>query len=108
MTVRENQPICQNPEVSASLADLECWFSVPRMETFSGQKNPVDLYLWNAQLAKAFLEDIEHFEVLLRNWIDRCVVKAWGGERWYGNINSSSNPAGLNSNSIDKRGYSKG
>ena len=50
------------------------------METFSGQKNPVDLYLWNAQLAKAFLEDIEHFEVLLRNWIDRCVVKAWGGE----------------------------
>ncbi|WP_288792379.1 Abi family protein [uncultured Corynebacterium sp.] len=106
MTVRENQPICQNPEVSASLADLECWFSVPRMETFSSQKNPVDLYLWNAQLAKAFLEDIEHFEVLLRNWIDRCVAKAWG-ERWYDNINSPSNPAGLNFNSIDKRGIAK-
>ncbi|AOX04972.1 hypothetical protein BJP05_01355 [Corynebacterium sp. NML98-0116] len=36
------------------------------------------------------------------------VLLKLGGERWYGNINSSSNPAGLNFNSIDKRGYSKG
>ena len=106
MSARERQSICQNPEVAASLADLERWFSVPRMETFSHQKNPVDLYLWNAQLAKAFLEDIEHFEVLLRNWIDRHVTKAWG-EKWYDNINSVLNPTGLNFNSIDRRAISK-
>ncbi|OIR46034.1 hypothetical protein BJP07_02040 [Corynebacterium sp. NML130628] len=66
----------------------------------------MDLYLWNAQLGKAFLEDIEHFEVLLRNWIDRHVARTWG-QKWYDNIKSASNPTGLNFNSIDRRGITK-
>ncbi|MDY5786458.1 MAG: hypothetical protein SPK16_10305, partial [Corynebacterium sp.] len=76
------------------------------MATYAHQENSVELYLWNCRITKAFLEDIEHFEVLLRNWIDRCVSHHWG-LAWYDNERSSSNSRGLNFNELDKRGIRK-
>ena len=67
--------------------DLIAWFSEPRMERYLVSGNPVDLYLWDTRLAKAYLEDIAHVEVLLRNFIaDRLEVaceKAYGDKFWY-------------------------
>ncbi|MDK4246625.1 Abi family protein [Corynebacterium accolens] len=61
---------------------LETWFSSERMKTYSFHPNPEALYLWNTHVTKAFLEDIQHIEVLLRNRVD-VAVSAKYGERWY-------------------------
>lgn len=63
-------------------SDLEAWFSFERMKTYSFHPDPEALYLWNTRVTKAFLEDIQHVEVLLRNHVDTAVSSRYG-ERWY-------------------------
>lgn len=58
---------------------MEKWFSRARMGRFSSSKNPEKLYVWNTRLSKAFLEDIQHLEVLLRNRIDEAMTAQYGG-----------------------------
>lgn len=48
---------------------LDEWFSQPRMLRYASATNPGSLYVWDSRLSKAFLEDIGHIEVLLRNFI---------------------------------------
>lgn len=62
--------------------DLEAWFSSERMKTYSFHSNPEALYLWNTHVTKAFLEDIQHVEVLLRNQVHSAVSPRYG-QRWY-------------------------
>lgn len=62
--------------------DLEAWFSSERMKTYSFHSDPEALYLWNTHVTKAFLEDIQHVEVLLRNCV-HTVVSSKYGQRWY-------------------------
>lgn len=62
--------------------DLERWFSPQRMSTYAHHRDPEDLYLWNTRLTKAFLEDIQHIEVLLRNCVDAAVSPRYGSQ-WY-------------------------
>ncbi|KQB86988.1 Abi family protein [Corynebacterium lowii] len=52
------------------------------MSTYAFHSNPEALYLWNTRITKAFLEDIQHVEVLLRNCVDVAVSQRYG-ERWY-------------------------
>lgn len=61
---------------------LDRWFSPARMSTYASHPNPEALYLWNTQVTKAFLEDIQHVEVLLRNRVDTAVAPRYGA-RWY-------------------------
>lgn len=63
-------------------SDLDRWFSPARMSTYASHPNPEALYLWNTQVTKAFLEDIQHVEVLLRNRVDTTVAPRYGA-RWY-------------------------
>ena len=63
-------------------SDLEAWFSSERMKTYSFHSDPDALYLWNTRVTKAFLEDIQHVEVLLRNCVDTAVSPRYG-QRWY-------------------------
>lgn len=63
-------------------SDLDRWFSSERMSTYSFHSNPEALYLWNTRVTKAFLEDIQHVEVLLRNRVDTAVSPKYG-QRWY-------------------------
>lgn len=65
-----------------SVSDLEAWFSSERMKTYSFHPDPEALYLWNTRVTKAFLEDIQHVEVLLRNHVDTAVSPKYG-QRWY-------------------------
>uniref|UniRef100_UPI0037BFD1D2 hypothetical protein n=1 Tax=Helicobacter pylori TaxID=210 RepID=UPI0037BFD1D2 len=64
------------------VSDLEVWFSSERMKTYSFHSDPDALYLWNTRVTKAFLEDIQHVEVLLRNCVDTAVSPRYG-QRWY-------------------------
>lgn len=48
---------------------LSEWFSLPRMARYANAASPTDLYIWDSRLSKAYLEDIGHAEVLLRNFI---------------------------------------
>lgn len=64
--------------------DLKAWFSSERMTTYSFHKDPEALYLWNTRMTKAFLEDIQHVEVLLRNHVHKAVSSRYGA-RWYVN-----------------------
>lgn len=52
------------------------------MKTYSFHPDPEALYLWNTRVTKAFLEDIQHVEVLLRNHVDTAVSPRYG-QRWY-------------------------
>ncbi|WP_211208115.1 Abi family protein [Corynebacterium callunae] len=61
-----------------SIAELEQWFSIPRMNTYRNSENPESFYIWNTQLSKAYLEDIQHVEVLLRNRVDAQLRSARG------------------------------
>ncbi|QYR18709.1 hypothetical protein JJQ73_06780 [Corynebacterium glutamicum] len=61
-----------------SIAELEQWFSIPRMNTYRNSENPEGFYIWNTQLSKAYLEDIQHVEVLLRNRVDAQLRSARG------------------------------
>lgn len=61
---------------------LEQWFSGPRMSTYRRYRDPEALYVWNTRLSKAYLEDIQHVEVLLRNRID-AQLRAARGPHWF-------------------------
>lgn len=67
---------------SARFAQLEQWFSAPRMSTYGRYSEPEAFYIWNTRLSKAYLEDIQHVEVLLRNRIDNQLRGA-RGPRWF-------------------------
>lgn len=61
---------------------LEQWFSGPRMSTYGSFADPEAIYIWNTRLSKAYLEDIQHIEVLLRNRID-TQLSAARGSHWF-------------------------
>lgn len=67
---------------SATQRQLIEWFSAPRMKRFLDHPDPAALYLWNTRVSKAFLEDIQHAEVLLRNHIDIALSAKYGPE-WF-------------------------
>lgn len=52
------------------------------MKTYSFHSDPEALYLWNTHVTKAFLEDIQHIEVLLRNRVHAAISSRYG-QRWY-------------------------
>lgn len=62
--------------------DLEQWFSAARMRRYGGV-DPVARYVWNTRISKAFLEDIGHVEVLLRNFIDSRLSTDAGVRMWW-------------------------
>lgn len=62
--------------------NLDKWFSPARMSTYAHHPDPESLYLWNTRVTKAFLEDLQHVEVLLRNCVDAAVAPRYG-PRWY-------------------------
>lgn len=62
--------------------DLDSWFSPRRMKRYNQQPHSVDLYVWNTRLSKAFLEDLEHIEVLLRNTINESLCPRYGDDWW--------------------------
>ncbi|WEV53057.1 hypothetical protein [Bifidobacterium sp. ESL0704] len=71
-------------ETQIMLTDLRRWFSAERMRRYEDAAlDPVALYVWNTRLSKAYLEDIAHVEVLLRNFISRRLTKACGQPNWY-------------------------
>ena len=71
-----------NANSHTSLEQLAEWFSPIRMSTFAFHANPEALYVWNTQITKALLEDIQHIEVLLRNRVDASLRDALG-EMWF-------------------------
>ena len=58
------------------LAKLGKWFSVARVGRYAGAPDPAALYVWDARLQRAFLEDISCVEVLLRNFISERLAAA--------------------------------
>lgn len=62
--------------------DLDSWFSPQRMKRYNQQPHSVELYVWNTRLSKAFLEDLEHIEVLLRNTINESLCPRYGDDWW--------------------------
>ena len=67
---------------------MDSWFSADRMHTFSVSAGNTgcgieELYVWNSRISKAFLEDIGHVEVLLRNFMSRRLAADCGHEDWY-------------------------
>lgn len=76
-------PDYHTPESEASLDSLESWFSKPRLDRYAAAARPGRLYVWNTRLSKAFLEDVGHVEVLLRNFIHHRLVKDSGQDDWY-------------------------
>ena len=71
-----------NANSHTSLEQLAEWFSPIRMSTFAFHANPEALYVWNTQITKALLEDIQHIEVLLRNRVDASLRDTLG-EMWF-------------------------
>lgn len=71
------------PDSVASLDSLESWFSTPRLHRYAAATRPDLLYIWNTRLSKAFLEDVGHVEVLLRNFIHHRLAKDCGQDDWY-------------------------
>jgi hypothetical protein len=65
-------------------SDLEHWFSTPRLSTYRATGlDPVDMYRWNAQLAAAVFEVINHTEVLIRNAFDKQLSAYSGTDFWF-------------------------
>lgn len=71
------------PGSEATLESLESWFSIPRLHRYAAAARPDKLYIWNTRLSKAFLEDVGHVEVLLRNFIHDRLAKDCGQDDWY-------------------------
>lgn len=46
-------------------------------------RDPVALYIWDTRLSKAYLEDIAHMEVLLRNFLATRLAAGCGQNNWY-------------------------
>ncbi|MDQ0093277.1 hypothetical protein [Paeniglutamicibacter psychrophenolicus] len=66
---------------SGNDAWIENWLSVDRFSTYleaagGSRKRALDLYEWNAKLSAAFLHDLSHLEVGLRNACDRQLAAA--------------------------------
>ncbi|WEV64373.1 Abi family protein [Bifidobacterium sp. ESL0732] len=73
---------------TTTLTKLQEWFSTERMSTYIAAADlrncdPVDLYIWNNRVSKAFLEDIAHAEILLRNFISTRLAKDCNRNNWY-------------------------
>ncbi|MCT1685618.1 hypothetical protein [Pseudoglutamicibacter cumminsii] len=67
---------------AVSRETLQEWFSPARLSRY--RIEPVDTwYVWNTRISKAFLEDISHVEVLLRNFIDVRLRAAAGIRCWW-------------------------
>jgi hypothetical protein len=45
--------------------------------------DPVALYVWNTRMSKAYLEDIAHVEVMLRNFISERLARDCGHADWF-------------------------
>lgn len=78
------------PEMDGRIADitkLQTWFSEARMARYAGATSPSELYVWNERMSKAYLEDISHVEVLLRNFIAARLAadceRGTGDRKWY-------------------------
>ncbi|WP_210472002.1 MULTISPECIES: hypothetical protein [unclassified Corynebacterium] len=56
------------------------------MSRYRKSNDPVSLYLWNTRLSKAFLEDVEHVEVLLRNFISTRLTTHCGTSYWFDDV----------------------
>lgn len=52
------------------------------MRTYRSHPDPEKLYIWNTRVAKTYLEDIQHVEVLLRNSIDIALTARYG-PHWF-------------------------
>lgn len=69
------------------LGKLQQWFSVARMARYADTPDSSALYVWDMRLQKAFLEDIAHVEVLLRNFIANRLatdcMREEGDRAWY-------------------------
>ena len=68
---------------------IEEWLSAGRFSTYlaaagGSRSRALELYEWNAQLSAAFLHDLSHLEVGLRNACDRRLTAATlpGDEHW--------------------------
>lgn len=78
----------KQPEAEILLQD---WFSFERMSTFAqAGRNSEQLYVWNARVSKAYLVDIQHVEVAMRNAFDRALTKAYGAN-WFDYANHPQN-----------------
>lgn len=66
---------------------IEAWVSPDRLASFVGacagsRDEAVALYVWHARLGGACHAHLHHFEVLLRNAIDRAVVAHAASDEW--------------------------
>lgn len=86
----------------AHLYQLESWFSRARMSSFSSCRNPSAMYVWNTRLTKAFLEDIQHVEVLLRNRIDDA-MSAEVGTDWMTAVHFYCPPGAASQGGADRK-----
>jgi Abi-like protein len=73
--------------VSCSEHDFQAWVSVDRVAPFlqacgGTHQDAVALYLWHARLGGACHAHLHHFEVLLRNAIDRAIVEHTASDEW--------------------------
>lgn len=89
---------------SVNADQLAKWFSAERIARYETHPHPELLYVWSTQLSKAFLEDIQHVEVLLRNTVDtalRSPIQDGGyGSCWF--LESSIPFTGPARNSVQK------
>ncbi|WP_152973558.1 ASCH domain-containing protein [Bifidobacterium aesculapii] len=70
--------------MQATVADLRNWFSAERMHRYEESAlDPVALYVWNTRMSKAYLEDIAHAEVMLRNFIAERLASDCDREDWF-------------------------
>lgn len=60
---------------SADINDLRTWFSTARLSRYTSAKDPAALYAWDIRLAKAYLQDVAHVEVLLRNFMSHRLAR---------------------------------
>ena len=89
----------------ADVSKLRAWFSPARIARYESADDPSELYVWNERLSKAFLEDISHVEVLLRNFIAERLAadckRGAGDLRWY------DHPSRYNLNSAFQKSVTK-
>ena len=68
------------------------WFSSARMSRYAAAVNPGALYVWDDRLSKAYLEDVAHVEILLRNFITSRLAVDYGRRyatehgNWFDNL----------------------
>lgn len=68
------------------------WFSSARMSRYAAAVNPGALYVWDDRLSKAYLEDVAHVEILLRNFIASRLAVDYGRRyatehgNWFDNL----------------------